>query len=101
MSSEPTHDNPGGAVPPEPPVGWDKLKKIQDEHPPPRLPGGAVLAVLLLGLCVLCFFLAFESVFDPEETVEPARYFAIAVVALGVLAGWAGMMFIFRSPPRE
>jgi hypothetical protein len=83
----------------QPPVDWNQLKKIQDENPPPRVAGGAVVAVVLLGLSGICFFLAIYLALDPEEMIEPARYFIFAVAAFGLLAGWAGVMFMLHEPP--
>jgi len=100
MNSDHTQGSRPGDHPREPPVDWDRLKKIQDELPPWRVPGGAVLAVFLLGFCGLCFLLAFEAALDPEETIEPARFFVIVAVALGALAGWVAVMLVLRPPPR-
>jgi len=80
-------------------VDWDLLKKVQNENPPPRITGDALVAVLLLGLSGICFFLAIDQAMDPKETIEPARYLIFAVAALGLLAGWAGVMFMLHEPP--
>jgi len=86
-------EDPGGR---QPPVEWNQLKQIQDEHPVPRVAGGVVLAVFLFGLSAFCFFLGFYFAVDPEENIEPGKYFFIVAVALAMLAGWAGFMFVLR-----
>jgi peptidoglycan/LPS O-acetylase OafA/YrhL len=96
MSAERWEDSAGR----QPPVEWDQLKRIQDENPTPRVAGGVVLAIFLFGLSVFCFFLGFYFALDPEENIEPGKYFFVVAVALALLAGWAGFMFVLRPPAR-
>jgi hypothetical protein len=78
----------------KPPVDWDRLKRIQDENQQPRVPIASVLGVLLLGLSAIAFFLAFYLALDPTERIEPAKYFFYTALALGFLAGSAGVIFM-------
>ena len=83
----------------KPPVDWNRLKQIQDENQPPRMPFGSVLGVLLLGLSAIAFLLAFYLALDPTERIEPAKYFFFAAVAFGFLAGSTGVIFMAGDSP--
>jgi hypothetical protein len=83
----------------KPPVDWNRLKQIQDENQQPRMPIAAVLGVLLLGLSVIAFFLAFYLALDPTERVEPAKYFFFTAVPFGFLVGSAGVLALAAGSP--
>jgi hypothetical protein len=79
------------------PVAWDRLKQIQDQHAVPRVSGAVVVGIVLLGLSIFSFLLGFYLALDPTEWIEPAQYFFMAAVALGLLSGWAGVVVVLRA----
>jgi len=83
----------------KPPVDWNRLKQIQDENQPPRMPFGSVLGVLLLGLSAIAFLLAFYLALDPTERIEPAKYFFYTAVPFGFLVGSAGVVALAAGSP--